>query len=200
MEDLLQRTRSYPPLMDSDSPMVRALAKGEALAVPAITPAWLDAAARNAEHRALLEALHPKSLALVPLVARGRKLGIINLIWSRPHASELAADLEVAKGLADRAAVAIDNARLYQEAQEAIRVREDVVAIVSHDLRNPLNAISLSATLLEREDAERAHPESRRPHLRGGGAGQRDDPRPARLHPGTRGGRHSHPPPAPGLP
>jgi PAS domain S-box-containing protein len=147
----LQRTRPYPPLMGSHSPVARALESGKAVAVPEVTPAWLDTAARNAEHRALMEELGPKSLALVPLVARGRKLGIINLAWTRPHASELPADMEVAKGLADRAAVAIDNARLYQEAQEAIRMREDVVAIVSHDLRNPLNAISLSATtLLER--------------------------------------------------
>ncbi|XHF15140.1 GAF domain-containing sensor histidine kinase [Archangium gephyra] len=151
LQALIERARPYPPLMGSGSPLDRALESGEAVAVPELTPAWLDASARNAEHRAILEALGPKSVALVPLMARGRKLGIINLAWTRPHTSELATDLEVAKGLADRAAVAIDNARLYQQAQEAIRVREDVVAIVSHDLRNPLNAISLSATLLERE-------------------------------------------------
>ncbi|QRK13358.1 PAS domain S-box protein [Archangium violaceum] len=152
---LLEISRPYPPLLGSHSPVARALESGNAVAVPEITPGWLDAAARNAEHRANLEALGPKSVALVPLVARGRKLGIINLAWTSPHAGDLTADLEVAKGLADRAAVAIDNARLYQEAQEAIRVREDVVAIVSHDLRNPLNAITLSATaLLKREDVD----------------------------------------------
>ncbi|WNG60517.1 PAS domain S-box protein [Archangium gephyra] len=149
---LIERARPYPPLMGSGSPVSRALENGEALAVPELTPAWLDASARNAEHRAVLEELGPKSVALVPLVARGRRLGIINLAWTRPHTvGGFAEDLEVARGLADRAAVAIDNARLYQQAQEAVRVREDVVAIVSHDLRNPLNAISLSATLLERE-------------------------------------------------
>jgi PAS domain S-box-containing protein len=153
MDGILQRTRPYPPLMGSNSPLIRVLESGEAVAVPELTPAWLDSAARDAEHRALLEALGPRSVALVPLVARGRKLGIINLAWLRPHTpgNAFAEDLEVAKGLADRAAVAIDNARLYQQAQEAIRVREDVVAIVSHDLRNPLNAISMSATLLGRE-------------------------------------------------
>ncbi|HEX5745991.1 MAG TPA: PAS domain S-box protein [Archangium sp.] len=151
MDTIIQRSRPYPPVMGGDSPMARALERGEAVAVPELTPAWLDAASRNAEHRAQLEALGPKAVALVPLVARGRKLGLINLAWTRPRTDGLAEDLEVAKGLADRAAVAIDNARLFQEAQEAIRVREDVVAIVSHDLRNPLNAIALSAALLERE-------------------------------------------------
>jgi signal transduction histidine kinase len=51
--------------------------------------------------------------------------------------------------------MALDNARLYQEAQAAIQEREDLVAIVSHDLRTPLNAIALSATtLLKREDVD----------------------------------------------
>ncbi|WNG34472.1 PAS domain S-box protein [Archangium violaceum] len=152
---LLEISRPYPPLLGSHSPVARALESGNAVVIPEITPGWLDAAARNAEHRANLEALGPKSVALVPLVARGRKLGIINLAWTSTHTGDLNADLEIAKGLADRAAVAIDNARLYQEAQEAIKVREDVVAIVSHDLRNPLNAITLSATaLLKREDVD----------------------------------------------
>ncbi|HEX8820240.1 MAG TPA: PAS domain S-box protein, partial [Archangium sp.] len=155
LRDLIERTRPYPPRMGSQSPVALALERGEPVVVPEVTPAWLDAAARNAEHRALLEELRPKSVTLVPLVARGRKLGIINLIWTRPRAERDRVNLEVARGVADRAAVAIDNARLYQQAQEAIRVREDVVAIVSHDLRNPLNAISLSATtLLKREDVD----------------------------------------------
>ena len=48
-----------------------------------------------------------------------------------------ASTIKVAQGLADRAAIAIDNARLYQEAREAVKVREDVVAIVSHDSAQP---------------------------------------------------------------
>ncbi|HEX8434117.1 PAS domain S-box protein [Archangium sp.] len=153
-EELILRAMPYPPRMGSQSPLILALERGEAVAVET-TPEWLDAAARDAEHRALLDQLGPKSAIIVPLVARGRKLGIINLVWTRSHATSVAVDLEVAKGLADRAAVAIDNALLYQQAQEAVRVREDVVAIVSHDLRNPLNAISLSATtVLRREDVD----------------------------------------------
>ncbi|WP_257449184.1 PAS domain S-box protein [Archangium lipolyticum] len=155
LQPLIRRTVSYAPLIGNHSPLIRALERGKAMAVPVVTPEWLDSAAVNAEHRALLEELGPKSVAVVPLVARGRKLGIICFAWLRSRASTMAADVEVAKGLADRAAVAIDNARLYQEAQEAARVREDVVAIVSHDLRNPLNAITLSATtLLKREDVD----------------------------------------------
>jgi PAS domain S-box-containing protein len=153
--DLIHRLMPFPPPRGSQSPVAHALERGEAVAVPEYLPEMLEAISQNAEHRTILEALAPRSSILVPLMARGRKLGVINFTWAHSRAASLDADLEVAKGVADRAAVAIDNARLYQQAQEAIRVREDVVAIVSHDLRNPLNAISLSATtLLKREDVD----------------------------------------------
>ena len=50
------------------------------------------------------------------------------------------------------ASLAIDNARLYLESQQAVRAREEVLAIVSHDLRNPLNAVMLGASLLQMSD------------------------------------------------
>jgi len=56
-----------------------------------------------------------------------------------------AADLAVAQDMARRAALAIDNARLYREAQEAVRARDSVLGVVSHDLRNPLTAVLLNA-------------------------------------------------------
>ncbi|WP_257451369.1 sensor histidine kinase [Archangium lipolyticum] len=152
---ILQRLRLHSPGTGESHAFTRLLERDEPLAVPEITPEWLDAHAFNAEHRELLEQLAPRSLLLMPLVARGRRLGVINFIWNRPRPTCTSSDLEVARGVADRAAMALDNARLYQEAQESIRVREDVVAIVSHDLRTPLNAIALSATtLLEREDVD----------------------------------------------
>ncbi len=153
--ELVRQAMAWPPVPGSQSPLSQALERGEPMLVPEVTPALLDATARGPEHRALLEALAPNSVLLMPLVARGRKLGLITLAWTHPRATSLQADVELARGIADRAAVAIDNARLYEQAQQAIRMREDVVAIVSHDLRNPLNAITLSAgLLLQREDVD----------------------------------------------
>jgi signal transduction histidine kinase len=129
------------------------MASGEPIFAERFPPDWLDQATLNAEHRAVLSAIAPKSVVLAPLIARGRKLGLINLGWTREHAVPIERYVELTRGVADQAALAIDNARLYLEAQEAARVREEVVAIVSHDLRNPLAAISLSTTvLLKRED------------------------------------------------
>ena|GEM_PF-1143199 len=152
---LLHHSMMYPPHLGNGGVMLQLLNTGVPLAEPDVTSEWLDSIARNEEHRALLEALALKSVILVPLVARDRKLGIISFAWNRYRPTCTSSDLEVARGVADRAAMALDNARLYQEAQAAIQEREDLVAIVSHDLRTPLNAIALSATtLLKREDVD----------------------------------------------
>ena len=55
-------------------------------------------------------------------------------------------DLMLFSDLARHGSLAIDNARLYFESQQAVRAREEVLAIVSHDLRNPLNAVTLGAS------------------------------------------------------
>ncbi|EPX57171.1 hypothetical protein D187_006925 [Cystobacter fuscus DSM 2262] len=149
--------RSLPASLQLDSSLLRRILEGGVpVAEPEPSPEWLDDLVGDPKHRAFLEALDVKSLLFVPLVARGRELGLLSFAWSQPRPTCATTDLEVARGVADRAALALDNARLYQEAQDAIRVREDVVAIVSHDLRTPLNAISLSATaLLKRENLDK---------------------------------------------
>lgn len=151
---LIHQTMAYPPRLGSPSPVARVFETGISH-VAEITPEWLNQAAQSPEHRAMLQALDPRSSVILPLKARGRTLGVINLASREPRRMSRASMIQVAQGLADRAAIAIDNARLYQEAREAVKVREDVVAIVSHDLRNPLNAISLSAsTLIKREELD----------------------------------------------
>jgi PAS domain S-box-containing protein len=153
-EEFIRRAMPYPPKLGSQSPSARVLETGRP-EVTEITPEWLRMAAQSEEHLAALEALRPRSAVILPLKARGRTLGVINLASTVPGRMTRPSVVAVAQGVADRAAIAIDNARLYQEAREAVRVREDVVAIVSHDLRNPLNAISLSASsLIKREELD----------------------------------------------
>lgn len=88
------------------------------------------------------------TMVVVPLVSRGQSLGVIIAIApeGKPYAQEA---LPLFTELARHASLAIDNARLYLDSQQAVRAREEVLAIVSHDLRNPLNAVTLSASLLK---------------------------------------------------
>ncbi len=89
-----------------------------------------------------------RTLVFLPLVSRGQSIGVAAAIspQARPFNSD---DLPLFAELARRASLAIDNARLYLESQQAVRAREEVLAIVSHDLRNPLNAVTLGASLLK---------------------------------------------------
>jgi PAS domain S-box-containing protein len=92
--------------------------------------------------------LDVRSAMIVPMTARGRTLGAITLAAAESGRRYGPSDLEMAQHLARRAALAIDNARLYAEAQQAIRARDDVLAILAHDLRNPLHAIGLASSLI----------------------------------------------------
>jgi signal transduction histidine kinase len=82
----------------------------------------------------------------VVLTTRGRILGTITFFTDTGR-SLSADDVAMAEDLARRAATAIDNARLYDQAQRAVRVRDDMLAIVTHDLRAPLSAIVTAAAL-----------------------------------------------------
>ncbi|HYO72331.1 MAG TPA: PAS domain S-box protein [Archangium sp.] len=129
--------------------MQRVLRTGEPELVPEVTDAWLRASAEDEEHFTTQRALAPRSLMIVPLVARGRTLGSITFAFTGESGRRYGpADLSLAEGLASRAALTLDNARLYQDSQQATHARDEVLAVVSHDLRNPLNVISLGATYL----------------------------------------------------
>lgn len=94
----------------------------------------------------------PRSMMAVPLVSRGQTIGV--LLMTAPEGRVFTRDDAVtAAELARHGSLAIDNARLYEESQQAVRAREEVLAIVSHDLRNPLNAVMLASQLLQASES-----------------------------------------------
>ncbi|HEX8824838.1 MAG TPA: HAMP domain-containing sensor histidine kinase [Archangium sp.] len=113
-----------------------------------------------------LHVLGARSAMLVPLLAHGESFGVLTFVSSRPERRFSEADLSLAEEFGRRAAVAVENARLFHEAQQAVRTREEVLAIVSHDLKNPLGSISLSAQLLRRLLPEGEQGERMRNHTR----------------------------------
>jgi PAS domain S-box-containing protein len=120
-----------------------ALRRREPLLVSELDQGVLEAITQDPEHLAAMRALSPRSLIATPLFARGRALGV--LLFGAVTRSYGEDSLRQAKELASRASAAIENARLFEAAQQALRGRDEVLRVVAHDLRNPLNAIGLSA-------------------------------------------------------
>lgn len=141
----------YPPKPGGVQGVYAVIESGEPRFAANMSDDTLERLARDPEHLRMLHMLGVKSSAVLPLVARGRVIGALTLISSQSDKLSTTEDFSFAKELAARAALAIDNARLYDEVKRSVAVRDDVLAVVSHDLKSPLTAINLTAaTLLRR--------------------------------------------------
>jgi hypothetical protein len=101
----------------------------------------------------LLRQVKVNSAMIVPLMVGGKPLGAISLIAAESKRQYSPTDLRLAEELAHRAAQAVENARLYQQAQEVNRVKDEFLATLSHELRSPLNGILGWAQFLRRGKA-----------------------------------------------
>jgi signal transduction histidine kinase len=89
-----------------------------------------------------------QSIIVVPLIARDRTLGVLSFATVGSGRRYQAKDLALAIEVARRTAMAMDNARLHEQTERAVQQRQDVLAMVSHDLRNPLSTILVLTQLL----------------------------------------------------
>jgi signal transduction histidine kinase len=161
---LLEVARRYPMRLDEPRGAAAALRTGQAQVQAALTDRDLRTAARDARHLRLLRRLEPRSALIVPLVARGRRLGALSFTLGGLGECYGAADLAWAEDLARRAALALDNARLYGEARaaeqelrtlnaelaRAVRLRDEFLAAAAHELKTPVAGLRLCAQLLLR--------------------------------------------------
>jgi PAS domain S-box-containing protein len=115
----------YPPDPEAPQGLLRVLRSGQSEFYPDITDEMMVAAARDAEHLRLMRKLGFVSLIFVPLVARGRTLGVITLVSAESGRRYRKADLELAEELARHAALAVDNARLYRGRVQVARTLQE---------------------------------------------------------------------------
>jgi PAS domain S-box-containing protein len=143
--------RATWPTPTSAIAVERVVQSGRAELATQPTDADIDGLARDDEQRAVLRRLGVVSYICVPLTAHGRTLGAMTFISTTSGRRFTATELTLAEEIARRAALAVDNARLYREAREANRTKSQFLATMSHELRTPLNAIAGYAELMELE-------------------------------------------------
>lgn len=159
-DPLAERLRRFPVPTDRRHIALLAWRTRRAEMIEAVDEAMLRRLAECEEHYDLLRSIMPGSVIAAPMIARDRALGVILLIARRGRRPYDQRDRALAEELGRRAAFAVDNARLFREAQESSRARERILAIVAHDLRSPLNGITMAADMLRhylREDPNAAH-------------------------------------------
>ncbi|MBD1916979.1 MULTISPECIES: PAS domain S-box protein [Cyanophyceae] len=156
-----QLHRQYPPSLDALEGVPKILRTGQTQLVADIPPVMLEAAAHDAEHLRLLQGLGLKSCIIAPLIARGQTLGAVSFVMAETGRRYTTNDLALAENIAHQVAIAVDNARLYQaeqtarsEAEAANRIKDEFLAVLSHELRSPLNPILGWSQLLQKRQPD----------------------------------------------
>jgi signal transduction histidine kinase len=138
----------YPPDPYGRHPRTVAIRTGRSQLIPEVTAEGLEAMAGSEEQLAVMRQFAYRSAMIVPLLARGETLGVMTFATMDSERRYDAEDLSLGEDLARRCALAVDNARLYREAQEANRIKDRFLATLSHELRSPLSAVVTWAHLL----------------------------------------------------
>lgn len=144
-QPLLARLRPFPALSRGGAPAPGA---DQGLLLPEVEEPDLRRLA-DPEDLDTLRALGPRSLSIVPLRTGGRSLATLTLATAESGQVYTPDDLGLFRSVAQHAALALTSAEMYRDAQRARREREEVLAIVSHDLKNPIHTVGLAAAILE---------------------------------------------------
>lgn len=130
------------------------LRTGESEVTFALSASDAQARTNSDEQRQTTAFLHPHASIVMPLIARGRTLGAISFAMAQSGRSYTQDDVALAEEIARRAALAMENAQLYRQAQDALRLREQFLTIAAHELKTPLTTLIGQGQLMQRR-AER---------------------------------------------
>jgi signal transduction histidine kinase len=143
--------RRFPVDPEQRTGVAQVIRSGASMLAPRVERRELEALAESPAQLAALAAAGIRSAMVVPLVARQRTLGAITFLTTTSARVYGEADLAQARELAVRAALALDNARLYEAALLANQSKRDFLSIMSHELRTPLTAVMGYTDLLLEE-------------------------------------------------
>jgi PAS domain S-box-containing protein len=132
-------------------------ASGTSFLMNEVTDDVLIAVSRDDDHREALLSMGIGCFISVPMRSRGTTFGVLTFLGTTERSRFEPHDVALAEEVARRAALAIDNARLYSNAQEANRAKDEFLANLSHELRTPMTAILGWAHLMQQGDLDPEH-------------------------------------------
>jgi PAS domain S-box-containing protein len=145
--------RSYPR-RNSLHHLSQTFARGETFLMNDVSDDVLISISRDEQHREALLSIGIRCFVSVPMTSRGATFGVISFLGADVRTRFEPADVALAEELGRRAALAVDNARLYGNAREANRAKDEFLANLSHELRTPMTAILGWAHLMQMTDLE----------------------------------------------
>ncbi len=144
--------RRYPQDPDSEHGLPQVLRTGQSDMMADIPDAMIVSKARDPDHLRMLRELGLRSYMCVPLKARGKVLGVVSFVTTESGRRYTNGDLAFAEELAHRAGIALENAHLYADLRDADRKKDEFLATLAHELRNPLAPVFNALSILEKEN------------------------------------------------
>lgn len=155
---------TYPPDINSPTGLPNVIRTGKSEYYPEITDKMLIKTARDKKHLKLLRDIGFTSAMIVPLFQDSRCVGGISFITTETKRHFTKSDLAMAEEIANRATLALDNAGLYKVSQDAVTLRDNFIAVASHELKTPITSVKIFTEILKNH-AEKIGDKSSYSHL-----------------------------------
>jgi len=153
---LAEPLKNFAPRPGWKTPQAKVIESGEPMLLEELPDIALDRLAHDETHAGILRAAGIRSMMVLPLKTGGRTFGTLTFATAESGRRYSRSQFQLARTIANRVAIAIDNTRLFAERTLAVAARDTILAAVSHDLGNPLNAIQLKAhIMLNSPDSQR---------------------------------------------